>query len=400
MKKFFTIAKKEFIKNVKRPSFWILTFWIPIIYIIVFWVILFSNSQTNDVLKERNDSIKNIFIFDESWIIKENSSDKNIVLVKDYNSWYEKFLEKKENIFLHYKKDFLETKNIDLFVNSKDFLDSYEWIVNDITKNSIFEDINQKELVKLYTSNFHTNIKKFEKWKEISDLSNKNIVAWVWAFVFFFMIIFGTTIMLTSTSQEKENRVVEIILSTVDTLSFVLWKIFWWLLVILFQLLVFLILPILSLIFFREYIPWDILQVFSKVSFIDWIFMLFYIISWFLIFAWIMVSVWSLWANSKQAWQMSTPFTLMSIIPLYLTSALMVNPTWFLALFLSYFPFTSSMVLLYRTGAWELLPFENIIWPLVTLIFIFISLFIAKKSFEYWVLEYKDFSFKKLFSKK
>lgn len=394
MNKFFTIVKKEFFKNIKKPSFRILTFWLPLIYIIVFWIIFFSNSQTENILKQKNDIIKNIYIFDESWIIKENTSDKKIFLVSDYKTWYENFLWKQENIFVHYKKDFLETKNIDLFVNSKDFIDSYNWIVDEITKNSLLDKITEKDIAVKYASYFSTNVKKFENWQEILDLSNKNIVAWIWAFIFFFMMIFWSTLMLTSTTQEKENRVVEIILSTVSTWIFVFWKIFWWFLVLIFQLFIFLLFPIFTLILFKDKIPMNILDIFLRVSFLDWFFMLFYIISGFLIFAWIMVSVWSFWTNSKQAWQLSTPFTLMAVIPLYLSSAIMSNPTWILALFFSYFPFTSSMVLLYRTWASELLPYENIFWPIITLIFIFISLFIAKKSFEKWILEYNKFSLK------
>lgn len=399
MNKFFTIVKKEFFKNIKKPSFWILTFWLPLIYVVVFWVVFFSNLQTQETLKKKNDIIKNIYIYDESWIINKDSSSKNILLVHDYETWYNNFLWTQENIFIHYKKDFLETKKIDLFVNSKDFIDSYNWIVDEITKNSILDKIKEKDLTISYSSDFLTNIKKYKDWQEVLDLSNKTVVAWIWAFVFFFMMIFWNTLMLTSTSQEKENRVVEIILSTVSTKIFILGKIFWWLCVLIFQLFIFLLFPLLTVLFFRESIPIDVLETLSKVSLLDWFFMLFYIIWWFLIFAWLMVAVWSLWANSKQAWQLSTPFTLLSVLPLYLASALMANPTWYLALFFSYFPFTSSMVLLYRTWASELLAYEKIIWPIITLIFIFISFYFAKKSFEIWVLEYNKLSLKNIFKR-
>ena len=99
--------------------------------------------QREETLQQKNDIIKNIYVYDESWIIKDkdNKINKNIVLVNNYDSWYNQFLWKEENIFLHYKKDFLETKKVDLFVNSKDFDDFYSWLVNELTKSSILDKI-------------------------------------------------------------------------------------------------------------------------------------------------------------------------------------------------------------------------------------------------------------------
>ena len=109
---------------------------------------------------------------------------------------------------------------------------------------------------------------------------------------------------------------------------------------------------------------------------------------------------WFPWANSKQAWNLSTPFILMSCLPLYLASSLMSNPQWTLALFFSYFPFTSPMLLLYRTWAWELQPIEKIIWPIIVIVYVIISFWIAKKVFEYGALEYSwKISFKSMFWK-
>lgn len=400
MTKFFTIVKREFSKSIKKPSFWLLTFWIPVIYAIVFWIFLFSNLETEKNLKEKNESIKNIFIFDESSIISEKLDDERIKFVSDFETWHKNFLWKEENIFLHYEKNFLEEKKINLFVNSKDFLDSYSQIAEEIARKSILDKISQKDLTIAYAWQFNTNIKKFQNWEEIKDLTNKNIIAIFWAFIFFFMMVFWSSSMLTSTTQEKENRIVEIILSSVSVTTFVSWKIFWWLLVLLFQFFVFLFLPVLSLIIFREKIPLDILQIFSQITFFDIFIMFFYIISGFLIFAWIMVSVWSLATNSKQAANLASPFTLMSILPLYLSGALMSNPTWILAIIFSYFPITSSMVLLYRSSIWEFLPYENIYSIIITIIFVIFSLFLAKKSFEKWVLEYNNFSVKNIFSLK
>lgn len=400
MKKFLVVVKKEFFKNIKKPWFWILTFWLPLLYIIIFWVTFYSSKETEEILNKKNEIIKNIYIYDESWLIKDINNEKKIVFVKDYNNWYNSFLWKEENIFIYYKKDFLTTKKIDLFVNSKESLDSYNKIVDNITKTSIFNKIEQKDLAESYASNFLTNVKKFQNSKEVLDLWNKAIISWIWAMLFFFMMIFWNTLMLTSLSQEKENRTIEIILSTIKTSTFINWKIFWWLCILIFQLFIFLLFPIITILLFKEKIPSFIFDILKTITFLDWFSMIFYIVWWFLIFSWFMVAAWSLWANSKQAANLSSPFIIISCLPLYLATSLISNPQWTLSMFFSYFPFTSPMLLLYRTWAWELYQIEKFLWPIVIIIYILISFFIAKKVFEASALEYnRKISLKSIFIK-
>ena len=111
MNKFFTIAKKEFTKSIKKVSFWIFTFWIPLLYIIIFWVVYFSNMQREETLQQKNDIIKNIYVYDESWIIKDkdNKINKNIVvkiLFKNINYYLKNLLKITfKAIFIAFRED-------------------------------------------------------------------------------------------------------------------------------------------------------------------------------------------------------------------------------------------------------------------------------------------------------
>ena len=103
MKKILIVAKKEFTKNVKKIWFWISTF-LPVLIMIIFWSIsYFSTIQTEKNISEKNEKIKNVYIYDESWIIKKIDNWKNIVMVSNYDEWYNGFIWNKENIFIHYK---------------------------------------------------------------------------------------------------------------------------------------------------------------------------------------------------------------------------------------------------------------------------------------------------------
>ncbi len=399
MKKILIVAKKEFTKNVKKIWFWISTF-LPVLIMIIFWSIsYFSTIQTEKNISEKNEKIKNVYIYDESWIIKKIDNWKNIVMVSNYDEWYNGFIWNKENIFIHYKKDLAEKKDIDLFVNG-DWLASYWKIAEDILKQSITEQISQKDLLNLYTSTFKVTTKAFEDWKEIPWIWNKTIISSVWALIFFFIVTFSSSSMLTSLTQEKENRTIEVVLSSVSIKDFIVWKVLWLLSVTLFQFFLISILPIIWLIAFRDMIPQDIYVTLSTISVFDWIMMLFYIICGVLISSCIMVAIWWITSNSKEAANYSSPIILLSLIPIYLAWIITSNPKWWVSLFFSYFPNTSSIVLLFRSWADSLFPVEKIIAPVVSIFYVIIIIFVAKKIFEMWVFESnKKFSFKNIFRK-
>lgn len=406
MNKFFTIVKKEFTKSVKKISFWVLTIWVPVIYLILFWIIIFSTSESEKEKLARNNSIKNIFIYDESKFFEnifnnsKNPKNEKIKFVNSYKEWYDSFIWKKESIFLNYDKNFLENKKSEIYVNSKDLIDSYTEITDKITKDLIFEKSQDKKLLDLYSSKFITNVKKFEDWKEIQDIDEKWVFAYIWIFLFIIMISFWSWAILTSVTQEKENRILEIILSTVNSKTFVLWKMISWFLIVFTQLLVLWILPLILLIYTKDKLPFDINNYLLNLTFYDIFIIIFYVLTWYFIFASIMLSVWALAQNSKQAWSMSSPFMIFSFIPFYLITIISTKPTWAISLFFSYFPLTSPLVSLFRTIIWWIYPFEKFLLPIIVIFYLIISIIFAKIFFEKWAIEYnKKFSFKNIFKK-
>lgn len=201
--------------------------------------------------------------------------------------------------------------------------------------------------------------------------------------------------------EEKGNRMIEIIVSTIDSLSFIVWKIIWWLLLVLFQLLIIFLIPLIIALNLEINLPFDLKWIFSEVNILDWLNIIFYVISWFLIFAWLMVATWSAWNNQKEAWRMSSIFIILWILPIYVAWMIIANPKWLISLVFSYFPITSPMILLFRSSIDEFYFVEKFIAPFLVILYVFISFWIAKKMFEMWALEYsKNIAWKSLFCKK
>lgn len=401
MNKSLIVIKREFLRSLKKPLFWVLTLWLPIFYMLIFWLSWYSTSKTVEEMQKKNDEIKNIIVCDESKTITNSLKNPKIKLVSSYEEWFRDFLANKAEVFAYYKADFPQTKKINLFVNSDSFTDSYSSLIEQITKTDVWETIWEKEKVELYNSPYQIETKKYKDWKELEWFDKKMLIWIIWAALYFFMLIFWNSFMLNSMIEEKENRMIEIIVSTIDSFSFIIWKIIWWLLLVLLQLFIIFIIPLIVALNLDLNLPFDLKWILFQISFVDWLNIIFYVISGFLIFAWLMVATWSAWSNQKEAWRMSSIFIILWILPIYVAWMIIANPKWLISMIFSYLPVTSPMVLLFRSSIWEFFTIEKFIAPIIVIIYIYSSFWIAKKMFEMWALEYsKNISWKSLFCRK
>ena len=112
------------------------------------------------------------------------------------------------------------------------------------------------------------------------------------------------------------------------------------------------------------------------------------ILSGFVFFSAIMVGVGAVGTGAQDSKNLSTIFILLAIFPLYLMQIFIVDPTNSLAQFLSYFPFTSFMVLLIRNSLGALTKTELIIGVSTSLVYCIVAIYIAIKMFELGCLMY------------
>jgi ABC-2 type transport system permease protein len=89
----------------------------------------------------------------------------------------------------------------------------------------------------------------------------------------------------------------------------------------------------------------------------------------------------------REAQQFSAIFIILSILPIYVASALVAEPAGLLARVFSYFPFTAPLVLLFRSSIDALPGWEVGVGMTVMLLYICAGLLFAFKLFELGSLE-------------
>lgn len=423
MKNIFLITKREYLTQIKKKSFVILTLLAPVLMIAFAAFITF--------LFKANESSSTFNVVDKSGLFVGNlKSDPSIkyVFVPEAN---EKALtstlkdmdgieglliipELKDNNF-----DELE-KNSKLLINKKIGFETKMSVVADLSRI-----IKQEKIKKLGISedqiisldkNFDLNTQNVvDNNKADSDLDFgiKSGLSMVLMYaVFMFIIIYGVRVM-RSVLEEKNNRVVEIIISSVKPFELMMGKILGVTLVALTQFSIWITMSVLGAIFLntgfsamQKQIPgndqsaemiekFDIQQMASEVShilldmnypLIIFVFIVFFLLG-YIFYSSMYAAIGSAVDNETETQQ----FTLFAIIPLmigmYGSFTIMNNPEGPLGFWLSIIPFTSPVAMIAR------IPFGVPAWQIALSIFLLVistllMIYIAAKVYRVGILMY------------
>lgn len=423
MKNIFLITKREYLTQVKKKSFIILTLLAPILMIGFGALIAF--------MFKANESSSTFNVVDKSGLFVGNlKSDKTIkyVFVPQEN---EKALtatlkdmtgieglliipELKDNNF-----DAME-KGSKLLINKKIGFDTKMSVIADLSKV-----IKQQKIKKLGISedqiinldkNFALNTQNVvdnNKGDSDLDFGVKSGLSMVLMYaVFMFIIIYGVRVM-RSVLEEKNNRVVEIIISSVKPFELMMGKILGVTLVALTQFTVWITMSVIGAVFLntgfsamQKQIPggeqsaemmksFDIKQAASEVShilldmnfgLIIFVFIVFFLLG-YIFYSSMYAAIGSAVDNETETQQ----FTLFAIIPLMLgmygSFTIMNNPEGPLGFWLSIIPFTSPVAMIAR------IPFGVPVWQIALSMFLLVistlaMIYIAAKIYRVGILMY------------
>ena len=164
------------------------------------------------------------------------------------------------------------------------------------------------------------------------------------------LIMYGMSIM-RSIIQEKTTRIIEVLLSSTSPFQIMAGKIFGQGSVGLTQYVIWAVFGLLLFVFGAKVMPVSA-DAFSFSPMILFYFVLFYILGYFL-FATMYTGVGAVTNTDQEAQQMSTPITLMLVVPIILISFMVKNPDNGVVEVLSYIPFFSPIIMFARINLSE-----------------------------------------------
>ena len=423
MKNIFLITKREYLTQVKKKSFVILTLLAPVLMIAfaAFITFLFKANESSSTFNvidksglfvgnlKSDQSIKYVFVPRENEkaltsTLKDMDGIEGLLIIPEL----------KDNNF-----DELE-KNSKLLINKKIGFETKMSVVADLSRI-----IKQEKIKKLGISedqiisldkNFDLNTQNVvdnNKADSYLDFGIKSGLSMVLMYaVFMFIIIYGVRVM-RSVLEEKNNRVVEIIISSVKPFELMMGKILGVTFVALTQFLVWITMSVIGAIFLntgfsamKNQIPaneqsaemiqkFDFKQTATEIShilldlnfpLIIFVFVVFFLLG-YIFYSSMYAAIGSAVDNETETQQ----FTLFAIIPLMLgmygSFTIMNNPEGPLGFWLSIIPFTSPVAMIAR------IPFGVPAWQIALSIFLlivstFLMVFLAAKIYRVGILMY------------
>lgn len=227
MKKVFLIIEREYLSRVKKKSFLILTFLVPSLFIAMYAAVFF-------IYKSEGESKKEFLVLDESGLFKNEFKNSETTTFKyadgDYASNKSKIKNEKDLLLLYIPKDYASSNDIEILSAKKPGFS----LLNDVEKQ--MENIIQNK--KLIAAGIDTAVLKNSKTqininaKQLTDEGEKDsnigatyVVGFISSFLIYLsLFIYGAQVM-RGVIEEKTNRIVEVIVSSVKPFQLMLGKI-------------------------------------------------------------------------------------------------------------------------------------------------------------------------------
>ncbi len=393
MKKILIVARREYIATIRRKAFIILTIGMP-----VFFLILFGLSAVGSMLAARSEAKSSlpVGIVDEAGVVDmgllqkvrasfptpkaQAKGSSSLEVLKDLQDFDSKMTlmrsmieirrfgsrEEARTAFLHKElrgyyvvpPDFLKDGEIRLVIRKGSFLsdDRPAWsTISRLLQASMLEGKVNEDLGRRVWIPPKVESTQMSESGEISGSGTAEEFAGFavpyFASLFFMISIVGTSgYLLQGVAEEKENRVIEVLISSVSTNQLLAGKVLGLCGAGLTQLLIWITVGVTPAAMTFPYLGLRWSQLIVA--------LVFFLLG-FLLYGTLMAGCGALGNNYRESQQMSVIWTMSAVSPLFVMTLLMQQPNGTLARVLSYVPLTAPVTMMLRTSsaavpAWDI----------------------------------------------
>ncbi len=359
MNKSWTILKHEFWKTIKSRTFIILTVALPVVVILGMGVY----QGVSHLYQPKTPQEAKLGYVDNAGIIEGYTQQNGAILI-NYSSESDAkaaLLKKDITDYFVIPSNYLATGQVTRYTLSRDYQISATTagaVTNFLVSNMLDSSVNP-QIISRVQAPFIANSVRLETTGEVApaqSIVSLLLVPLLFAVIFMISIFFASGFLFQSVTEEKENRIIEILLSSVSSWQLLVGKILGLGLAGLLQIAVWL----LTVVIFARLAPGVIPAIGAisiPFSLIGWA--LLYFVLGYLLFASLYAGIGSIGNTAKESQSLSTIFVIPAILPYYFSYFIVTQPESVLSRVLSLFPLTSPMAVMMRLPAntipgWEL----------------------------------------------
>jgi ABC-2 type transport system permease protein len=358
MSKTLTILTNELVSTLRRKGFIITTLAIPVLALLGVLVMSLIN-----IMSGQDDEISQIGIVDQTGKFNQFLIQKNVEFIQ-YDSEgqaVDNLVDGNIEEYIIIPPDYMETGNIYYF-STKTSITPPSYLTaaaRDFLIDNLISDKLEPELTSRLQSPMNISSITLNEEGEISD-GQGGFGAWIIAYLFAILLMLSiftaSGYLLQGLSEEKENRVMEVLLSSVSTRQMITGKVLGLGIAGLIQIVFWLLSASLML-----NAAGNIGQIFSGIQFpADVITLgLVYFILGYLLFAILMAGTGAVSPTMRDSQQFTVVFSLIAAVPFFLMTFIIENGDHIVNIILTLFPLTAPLTVMMRINAgiplWEII---------------------------------------------
>lgn len=382
------IARHEFLVNIKRKAFLILTLALPVLLLLV---ILASQIITG--LQKPPEKVETIGYVDETGTFTKYTQQEKVelALFDSQGDANNAMLNKDIKEYFVIPGDYLDTGLIYRFTLDRELETSGEatTVIRDFLLSNLLEGKTTPEITERVKAPLNMVSTLLTKTGEVAPNQGgfaSFVIPYIFSMLLLMSIFFSSGYLLQGLGEEKENRVMEILLSSISARQLLAGKVIGLGAAGLLQVIIWLI-SARFLVQFASDTWGDILGSMQIPT--DFLILgIIYFILGYLLFAVLMAGVGAISPNARDGQSLSTMFTLAGIAPLWFTAFIIENPDHLVSQILTIFPVTAPVTVMIRLGLTEIPIWELAVSIGVLIVSIFGCFILAAKLFRTFLLMY------------
>ncbi|MEO7023770.1 MAG: ABC transporter permease [Leifsonia sp.] len=387
-----TVISFEFLRTISKRRFWAVTLFIPILMIGLITLVVASNVSTAKTADAQKDARFSFQYTDASGLVDRNIATKfggeNIAFD---TSGVDAVKSGGTEAFFAFPPDpakqAIKVYGADsgLFQNGK-----YSSVAQALLAASVEQRLNSPTDIAVLRGEVSTTTTTF-KGGEVAAGFEAILPPLFLVLIFFVVFVFLGNQMLNSTLEEKENRVTEMILTTINPTSLLLGKVISLFLIGIIQMIVFSLPVIVGYLFFRSQLSipqFDLTGlVFDPQRMIIGLLIL---IGGFALFTGTLVAIGAIMPTAKDAAPVFSVVIFALVIPLYAGGFAVSSPQSPIVQVLAYFPFTAPVTSLILNAFGSLPVWQAIVIIAELFLLAALVLRVAVRLFRYGSIEYTN----------
>ncbi len=406
MNKSLMIAKYEFLKTVKRKEFILMTLGFPLFFILIMLVpLLLAGTSSPEDLNLGYIDRSNSFEFPDEITVRgsmifsngipgvtnnqelDGTNNEKYPIIKF--TQYSDVAKAKQDLgsgtlsgYLVIPEDYIKTGIVESYVMGKGTdipqEELSELMVNNLLRDKVDEETLQRVKDPIKFKRFSVETTGEVSEKGLSDLLEDFALPYLIGILLLISIFTSSGYLLQSVAEEKESRIIEILLSSVTPIEMLTGKIVGLGSVGLLQIAIWLSVGFAGLIYVFALSINPFLLILS----------LAYFVLGFLLFASMMGAVGAISGSMRESQQLIPIFTFPAIAPMLFMQVLITEPDGMLSMFFSMFPLTSPIAMLIRMGVSDVPAYQIAVSLIILMVSVYFVIITSARLFRVGLLMY------------